>query len=296
MRTTGSVRLFSNKFVRREQETRVSRARPISPPIKHKCAAASARGDASCYTVRQLRALAARENVPLRRGDTKRDVVARLSAALGSDQTKWPVPHRDEAFAPRCPRTWGANEREWLSNLDIEAVMTQYAKRYPSFRFLGVHPIDFGEVLRGGRCVSMCQLPSVNQARYGAIFNLDKHDESGSHWVAAYVDTRPRSKNYGVYYYDSTAQPIPSEIDQWARKIVAQQKDPKFGLNVNRERRQFKHTECGMFCMRFIIECVRGRAFRDVVHDPIYDDDVQLLRQHYYRCPEISSMTVNKRR
>lgn len=260
------------------------------PITQHTCSptASANRGTASCYTTQQLRTLAARTKISLGQATKKKDIVALLDKVLGTDQTKWPVPERNDAFVPKCPITWGINNHEWLSNIDIESVMTQYTKRYPSFHFLGVHPIDF-EKKHQGKCISMCTIPNLQKKRYGTIFNLDKHNQSGSHWVAVYTDTRPKATNYGVFYYDSTANPIPHEIEQWVRKIITKKNDPNFALHVNTERRQFKNTECGMFCMRFIIECIKGRAFREVVQDPVYDDEVHRLRKQYYRCPEISS-------
>ena len=33
----------------------------------------------------------------------------------------------------------------------------------------------------------------------GIVFNLDKHDQEGSHWVSMFIDL----KRDGIYYFDS---------------------------------------------------------------------------------------------
>ena len=56
-------------------------------------------------------------------------------------------------------------------------------------------PIDFDEKYSMGSCIvdELCtlNLNSVkkrNKKRIGIVFNLDKHNESGSHWVAMFID------------------------------------------------------------------------------------------------------------
>jgi hypothetical protein len=46
-------------------------------------------------------------------------------------------------FAPKSPEYWKRKPNEWLSSLDIEAVMKQYEKFYKCFEFLGPSPIDY---------------------------------------------------------------------------------------------------------------------------------------------------------
>ena len=42
----------------------------------------------------------------------------------------------------------------------------------------------------------------------GVVFNLDRHDQSGSHWVGLFVNIPKRV----ISYYDSTASPPPQYI------------------------------------------------------------------------------------
>jgi hypothetical protein len=60
-----------------------------------------------------------------------------------------------------------------------------------------------------------------NVYKLGAVFNLDRHDESGSHWTAMFIDILLGE----LYYYDSVAQSVPDEIFDLAERVVSQGND-----------------------------------------------------------------------
>lgn len=138
-----------------------------------------------------------------------------------------------ENFRPLVPEEWKKNKKTWLNTNDILHAMNQYQVAFDDFKFLSVSPIDFDtrlnengqEVKNGGVCVdrSLCainleSLLHSGISRIGAIFNLDKHDESGSHWTAMFSDFLLGD----FYYYDSVANLIPDEITDLAQKVVSQ--------------------------------------------------------------------------
>jgi hypothetical protein len=191
------------------------------------------------------------------------------------------------ALPPACPTKGWAEDRTWLDNYNIDDVLSRYERRYRSFRFVGVFPIDFASPLGEGCVVaSMCKFDAsrVPRKRLGFVFNLDRHDQSGSHWVALFVCTTRVDKNYGAFYFDSVGLPPPNEIVVLMKKIGAQLKDPDFPIEYNRVRRQFKNTECGMFCIHFLTECLRGGRVAEVAGSALYDDDMQKLRLSYFGC------------
>jgi len=126
----------------------------------------------------------------------------------------------EHELRPETPKNWMKNPIEWLSNYDIEDVMMQYnnEKKY-KYSFLGVFPIDFSEEDKFGRCLysHICSLDIkkyINKGvKYlGLITNLDKHNQSGSHWTSTFIIIDPKNKSFGAHYYDSTAKLIPSYI------------------------------------------------------------------------------------
>jgi hypothetical protein len=228
---------------------------------------------------------------------------------LTSDEAKsWPqdlVQSCKRHFRPAHPASWLTNPQEWLSSLDIQAVMHQYEAKYKDFRFLAVAPIDFAEKRRQmyllfskqPDCISpeICQLDvrkdllKHGKTRAGIVFNLDRHDQSGSHWTALYLCFDPKRLNYGAFYYDSTGRPCPPQVARFMwmvkRQVVAGKK--KFQLRQNAMRRQFKNTECGVFCMAFLALCLTDEySFDDICRNIVpTDDDVHGLRRVFFRTP-----------
>lgn len=198
------------------------------------------------------------------------------------------------AFRPAMPDDWITNSRAWLSNFDIEDVMRQYEDLVPDFWFVGVFPMDFALVLRDGLCVSveMCGLSiakmrAEGKTRAGIILNTDKHDESGSHWVALYVDICPSSPVYGIYYYDSVANATPREVESFAAALRREVSDDKFVFATNRVRRQYQNTECGVFTMFFVVCCLsREMEFDYICRHMGNDDHLHTLRAVFFRPPQ----------
>jgi hypothetical protein len=189
---------------------------------------------------------------------------------------------------PKQPNMWKSNPYTWLTNFDILNVMVQYEKKYPKFKFFGVFPIDFAEKYGMSQCISVeiCNVLLSKFKRFsqfGIIFNLDKHYQSGSHWVSVFFNTDKTMSNYGFYFFDSTSSKIPAEILNFAKSIKKQIKDPSFRIHQNIVQKQFKNSECGMFSLNFIIELLKNRPFIDIVNDKFYDEHVHKLRNILFR-------------
>ena len=204
-----------------------------------------------------------------------------------------------DAFRPMMPKSWIRNDRTWLSNFDIQAVMCQYDDVFPDFWFVGVFSMDFAHILTNGQCVSMdmcgldvSEMKRRRKSHAGIVLNLDKHDQSGSHWVALYINIDSRTVNYGCFYYDSTARPTPEEVNVFTHKIKTQVLESRendvfpFRIKENRVKRQFKNTECGIFTMFFLVCCMsREFSFQTICDSMGNDDDLHTLRTVFFRPP-----------
>jgi hypothetical protein len=188
-------------------------------------------------------------------------------------------------FKPKIPSSWKTENKTWLSTTDIEKVLFQYQDAIKDFRFLGVVPIDFDFEFSAGRCVvdELCKI-NINKLKkqkkinkIGIIFNLDAHDEPGSHWVALYSDFNKGE----VYYYDSYGIFPPEEIKILMEKLSIQGikiKGKPFQLYYNDIRHQYKNSECGVYSMHFITEFLNGKNFKDIIHNKITDDNMNKKR------------------
>lgn len=210
-----------------------------------------------------------------------------------------------EAYRPAAPSRWPAEAMgtsAWLSSEDISTVMHQYEGATPGFKFVGVAPIDFADRPSnfGGRCVSpeMCSLDVAGlvakgvTSQLGVVLNMDKHDSRGSHWVAAYVGLDPTAPNYGVFYYDSVANPPRERVAVWMRGIAsamaagtrARGTRRAFTVEHNTVRRQFGHSECGVFSMMFLIHCIqRQLPFKDICKTLGGDAMMRAMRKVLFR-------------
>lgn len=214
---------------------------------------------------------------------------------------------------PKKPREWKKRPYAWLSNYDIEDVMRQYDFREEDdykYRFLGVFPIDFESKNVFGQCLfeEVCSIRLDRLYRKGVrylgmITNLDRHDESGSHWTSLFLVIDPALPSFGAYYYDSVASPPPPEILRFVERIRAQALALPgaagkvgangFGFQTNTVRHQYANTECGVFSMVYQIrwlEALRrdrmAADFQKIVRIRMRDEDVHKLRDVLYR-PEI---------
>jgi hypothetical protein len=136
----------------------------------------------------------------------------------------------EDSFRPVVPNAWLDKKNTWLNTLDIIESLSQYENAYPEFRFLSVSPIDFDTIIKGNfgytsSCVDedLCSLELKDEiktkvTKLGAVFNLDKHNQSGSHWVSFFSDLLIGE----AYYYDSVANGKPKEVINFMERVSSQ--------------------------------------------------------------------------
>jgi len=190
-------------------------------------------------------------------------------------------------FKPIMPKKWDENPREWLNTLDIRDVMNQYEIKYPRFEFIGPVPMDFDSKTGFGNCVvnELCQIKlgdliKKGKTCIGVVFNLDKHNEPGSHWVAMYM-----CYETGICcYWDSYGiQPNPEVMVLMNRlKTQSQELGKTIDIKINTVRHQYKNSECGVYCIYFLISLLDGRKFEDIITNIVNDDDMNLKRKKYF--------------
>jgi hypothetical protein len=253
----------------------------------------------TCFTKAQLHEIARQINIPAFKSLSKTQLWNKINvymwekkACKKDDEVCWidetnSNHNLSNALVPQKPSIWKQNPRTWLSNIDILNILTQYEKKYKKFKFLGVFPIDFGNSNFAGGCISqaLCNIKFdfVSHNKFAAVFNTDKHYQSGSHWICFFANTNPRSKNFGFYFFDSNGLPCPSEIKTLYNSFRTQLNSKKFDFHENLIQKQFKNTECGMFCIYFIIQMLKNKSFNSVINDNVRDDEVFKLRNILFR-------------
>lgn len=234
----------------------------------------------SCFTLAELRRIADSSGVPWSERHSRARIKASIAEVIGdADETSWAT--RVEflrrnpfvsVLAFRAPRP-----DAWLNENDINLVMAQFAStRGGAFRFHGTHPVDFRERTRDGKCVKppWCDEFAVasvfepgSASQRGWVFNTDRHDQGGSHWVALYVCTDPASRKYGSVFFNSVGAAPPAQIQEFMLDIRAASGDPLFPLRYSPARLQFGNRECGVFVISYLVACARARTLRQAIRD-----------------------------
>ena len=185
------------------------------------------------------------------------------------------------------PTKWIDKPTEWLNTLDISNVMSQYEKKYSDYEFIGPVPLDFDTKLSFGQCVidELCninlkQLLDKGKNNIGVVFNLDKHNETGSHWVAMHCSIN----NNCIYYWDSYGMKPSNEIVVLMNRL--KQQGSEIGHNIkiklNNVRHQYKNSECGVYCIYFLTSLLDGKNFNNIIKNIVDDDTINTYRQKYF--------------
>lgn len=182
-------------------------------------------------------------------------------------------------YKPKMPST----QYKWLTTSDIDDVLRQYETIYSDFKYLGAVPLDFDQ-LNGYQLSREDYCMHYNQdgkTKVGAVFNLDTHDQRGSHWVALFFDL---TQHY-IAFFDSVGVSYPPKeimtlIDNVKARIERCQ-DVRFqkylinrnlDVKINHRRIQKGNTECGVFCIYFILKCLAGYSPDRIFNDPKLSD------------------------
>lgn len=199
-----------------------------------------------------------------------------------------------DVLRPSMPKEWLKNPHTWLSDIDIDSAMKQYARLVPEFEYLGTMPVDFAETDRMGGCVRMCShkpFESVykNRKLGASVVNLDVHTGRGTHWVAIALDCRGHTPR--LMYYDSTGRRPPrrwmNAVSPYARILAAiPHRDVRMRVLknavYNRRTHQRQNTECGVFAMMFIDALISGRSFEKHCARALKDDDAFRHRSIFF--------------
>jgi len=199
-------------------------------------------------------------------------------------------------------RPLGPNVKtKWLSSSDINQIMVQYTEKYNNYIFFGALPIDFEEIEipidYNKICTYLSNMYKDNIYKIGFVLNLDTSKESGSHWVALYSDLKQKK----IYFFDSYGIQPKEEIIELMSKIAYWMSMKKYDITFNNEgvcekykdlnidikyntiRHQFKHSECGVYSINFILRLLKGDDFEFITTKKTLDDDINKCRKTYFR-------------
>tara|TARA_Y100000996_G_scaffold342107_1_gene279529 strand:+ start:1987 stop:2853 length:867 start_codon:yes stop_codon:yes gene_type:complete len=199
----------------------------------------------------------------------------------------------EDSFRPDMPKEWKDKPNTWLSTIDINKVMEQYEDAYPKFQYLGANPIDFDKKITENKCVSneLCNIDIKSIKKdgkdfLGMVFNTDPHNQSGEHWFSLYIDLKGvniKDEPY-IYYFDSLALKPKEEVVDFVKRVQEQ------CLNINKDiqflyndiKHQHKNTECGVYCLHFLVSMLKGEDFKNYINHERNDKEMEKFREFFF--------------
>ena len=190
--------------------------------------------------------------------------------------------HIQDRYKPPKP----IRPRKWLSTRDIDNVLKQFENTHKYFKFMGTVPIDFDEVIDEYKNINICKLHQEQGiTQYGFVFNLDPHDRRGSHWVSMFMDVGCEYPFIG--FFDSYASPTPRPIRELIKKLQQQVETCMSPITLtymsNTVQHQHENTECGVYSLYFIFQCLNGYSFKQITENIILDDEINTWRHFFFR-------------
>lgn len=196
-------------------------------------------------------------------------------------------------FAPEAPKKWEDNPNEWLTSNDLLNVMAHFERKHPEFLFIGPTPIDFDDITQYNECVwdEMCNFSIANllkkrKHKIGIIYNTDPHTQDGEHWIASFIDLKPKSGTPFHFHFDSNGDPPKKQIKAFHKRLVDQANSIGMELAFDKNHpfeHQYGDTECGMYTLYFIISLLKNEHEREYFKTTrIPDKFVEKYRNIYF--------------
>ncbi|ADO67217.1 putative cysteine protease [Cafeteria roenbergensis virus] len=286
-----------------------------------RCAPTKVYKDGSCFDYKSLVKIAQAYNKKFTHNinitSDKKELVKQLEDKLShecDEQTCWlKQSFTREILDDNIKNTFrpvGPTQKNgWLSTINIDQVMEQYQYKYPAFLYLGTVPSDFEELpILGFNSIDFDKLLKKGKYKLGMVINLDEHNQSGSHWVALFINL----KNNQVYFFDSFAKKPIKKIKNFINKIIkylykkefgneipikylekALQKYDKFtptvqealdkiDFKINKIQHQRDNSECGVYSINFILRLLQGDTFEEITNNPVNDKEMEECRKVYF--------------
>ena len=185
---------------------------------------------------------------------------------------------KKETFRPEGP----GGRFTWLNTFNINDVMAQYFIADHGRLFYGAIPMDFASLHHTSHIYNedYQKLLDKNIYKLGIIFNLDNHDQGGSHWVGLYINLIKGQ----VYYFDSVAQPPEQRVKDLTKKVAYffKSKNMQYKLKYNKIQHQRKNTECGVYSIYFLLRMCIDYDFDEHCRNIISDDLINKIRDHIF--------------
>lgn len=207
----------------------------------------------------------------------KRGVFGKLDSDLGNLAKK----ELAERFKPEGP----AGSDTWLSNWNIQDVLTQYQRRFKFFHALEPVMYDFMDYDNDLRNFNPEEIRARGITCVACVLNTDTSKGPGKHWVSMFLDMRHERKT--LEFFNSSGKGPTTRVNAHLAEL-AKRVGAEFYHTAGREH-QYSNSECGMYSLYYVwhrlaeslpleMSEAEGRAARFAVKSRIPDSDAYAFR------------------
>jgi hypothetical protein len=192
----------------------------------------------------------------------------------------------------------GPTDNALLSNVNIDAIMKQWASLYEGFfpynfnmRNYASFSFRDGHVLNTPDTLATIQFKDLYNGelgkkftRVGCVINTDVYQGPGKHWMALYADSKSRT----VEFFNSSGNSPSPEYVRWLEKTKIQMESLGIQASIKNNsavRHQNSKSECGVYSLFYIYARLNGVPADFFSGGKIPDKWMFHFRQHLFEDP-----------
>jgi hypothetical protein len=206
----------------------------------------------------------------------------KFSSFIGEDTANKIIKTR---FKPEGP----AKSTEWLNNENIDFVINQWSKIYNGFLHVPFQMIDFDKMGTSLAKINLCESYDKGTRKMGCVINTDDSSGSGIHWFCIFIDIS-QSTEWTLEYFDSAGEYPKESVHKWLneQRLALTRKFPDKKINVidvtKSNQLQKSTTECGVFCLWYILSRLNGIPYSYFSQpNAVSDDMMYKFRKFLFR-------------
>ena len=185
-------------------------------------------------------------------------------------------------FKPFGPR----NNKEWLSNFNIDQVLNQWKDNYPGFVHIPFQMIDFARQKTKLETIDLVKECKNGMKSFATVINTDYSKGPGIHWFCIYGDFS-NNNNIIIEYFNSSGTMPLNEIHEWLVKTIKKLNDAHLNARyeiVTRNEIQKSSSECGVFSLYYIYARLNNIPYTKFSElGLLNDEDMYEFRKYLFR-------------
>jgi len=173
-----------------------------------------------------------------------------------------------------------ADSTKWLNNQNIDSVLAQLCKKYPSIYHLPYQMIDFAVQPSTPTWKSLGDVNlvkdviSAGKNMFCVVINTDITGKPGKHWFCIFCDFRRAGTEddpFTIEYFNSSGSRARTEIANWMHKMETEiESSPMLsGKHVKRvtaatiQHQKDTDSECGVYALYYIYRRIKGAPIEE---------------------------------